>query len=112
MGTINQLGMAGNYALTVSQDPLIDRLAKERNTYKDSDLINDVTVPLYSQTYSTTNASCAKIIDTAEFKYILGQIDKNAFQTAINQWKSAGGDKMSQEFTADYKKSKASSSSK
>lgn len=112
MGTINQLGMAGNYALTVSQDPLIDRLAKERNTYKDSDLINDVSVPLYSQTYSTSYASCAKIIDTAEFKYILGQIDKNAFQAAISQWKSAGGDKMAQEFTADYKKNKSSGSSK
>lgn len=60
------------------------------------------TVPLISDTYSTNGASLDKIINDATTKYIMGQIDDAGWDAAVDQWRKAGGDKIIEEYTAQY----------
>lgn len=101
----NQMSLAGGAIYDVVDDDIGSQLAKDRRTYNDSDLIQDVSAPLISNTYSTQISSLNQQIDTALFKYILGESGDSDFQSAISKWKSAGGDKIAQEYTADYNKS-------
>lgn len=69
-------------------------------------LINDPTVPLYSETYVKEGGTLQQIITDATYNYILGQIDKDGFDKAIEEWKSQGGDKIIEEYNASYEESK------
>lgn len=103
--SIAQMSTCGNYCYTTVDDPLVEELAKQRNTYKDNELIGDITVPLNSAEYAKSGAKLSKLIDTAMFKYILGQVSDDEFDKAIQEWRTSGGDKMTQEYTEDYQKS-------
>lgn len=103
---LNQFGTAGQYTPAVIQDPLQAKLAKDRNTYKDTDLIADVSAPLLSETYSSKFTTLSKAYNEVLYKYILNQVDKNAFQQGIDTYLKNGGTKIDQEFTDSYNKSK------
>lgn len=103
--SIAQMSTCGNHCYTTVDDPLVEELAKQRNTFKDSELIGDITVPLNSAEYAKSGAKLSKLIDTAVFKYILGQISDGEFDKAIQEWRTSGGDKMTQEYMEDYQKS-------
>lgn len=60
-------------------------------------------VPLISDTYSANGSSLDKIINDATTKYIMGLIDEDGWNKAVEQWRSAGGDKVIEEYTAQYK---------
>lgn len=104
---MNQLSCAGNYCLGSVSDEIGLRLAKERQTYKDSDLIKDVSAPLVSKTSSEKLPTLNKNFDTALFKYILGQTNDSDFKAAIQQWKTDGGDKIAEEYTEAYQKTQS-----
>ena len=104
---INQMSTCGNYAYTVVGESLTEDLAKARNTYKDSELVADITVPFTSNEYAQNGAKLSKLIDTATFKYILGQISDSDFDAAIKQWRTSGGDKMDTEYTEAYQKAQS-----
>ncbi|WP_407927859.1 extracellular solute-binding protein [Gracilibacillus suaedae] len=73
-----------------------EELTKENEEY----LIEDPTVPLYSETYVNDGARLQEIITDATYNYIIGQIDEAGFDDAIEDWKSQGGDAIIEEFNA------------
>ncbi|WP_458119437.1 extracellular solute-binding protein [Paenibacillus sp. Z6-24] len=58
---------------------------------------------LESETYNTQGSELQKMIVDATYKYILGEIDENGFNQAIESWKSAGGSSIISEYEASYK---------
>lgn len=65
--------------------------------------IHDPTAPLDSATYTEQGQELQKIITDATYQYIYGDIDKAGFEKAIEDWKSRGGQKIIDEYTAAYK---------
>lgn len=102
---MNQMSCAGNYVLTSASDDIGKRLAEERNTYGESDLIKDLSAPLVSETASDKMPTLSKNFDTALFKYILGQTDDSDFEAAVQKWKTDGGDQVTKEYSEAYQKS-------
>lgn len=102
---MNQMSCAGNYCLNMVSDEIGARLANERITYKDSELISDVSAPLNSDTTASKSMVLNKDFDTALFKYILGQTGDSDFTVAIQTWQKNGGDKIADEYTQSYQKS-------
>jgi putative aldouronate transport system substrate-binding protein len=74
--------------------------------YKKNDqvVVHDVSLPLISNTFSERGNDLTKIITDAQVKYIFGEIKADGWNNAIEQWKKQGGDKVIEEFTAEYKK--------
>ncbi len=73
-----------------------EELTKENEEY----LIEDPTVPLYSETFVDDGARLQEIITDATYNYIIGQIDEGGFAAAIEDWKSQGGEAIIEEFNA------------
>jgi putative aldouronate transport system substrate-binding protein len=63
-------------------------------------------IPLISDTYSTIGATVDKIIFDAQAQYIMGVIDEAGWWAAVNRWKQEGGSKITEEYSAEYKKFK------
>lgn len=59
-------------------------------------------VPLISDTYSINGSSLDKIIYDATTKYIMGLIDEDGWDEAVEQWRRSGGDQVIEEYTAQY----------
>ncbi|WP_018931755.1 extracellular solute-binding protein [Gracilibacillus lacisalsi] len=76
--------------------------AKSEELFKDNEnyLIENPTVPLYSETYVDDGARLQEIITDATYNYIIGQIDEAGFDDAVENWKSQGGDAIIEEFNA------------
>ncbi|SEN53407.1 carbohydrate ABC transporter substrate-binding protein, CUT1 family [Amphibacillus marinus] len=76
--------------------------AKSEDLFIDNEsyLIEDPTIPLYSETFTRDGARLQQIITDATYQYILGQIDEDGFQAAIDNWKSQGGQNIIDEFNA------------
>ena len=105
MNGLNQMGMARNYMLDIVTTDLDSKRRTQMDSFQSGDLVSDASTPLLSATYSNSYNTLAQNIDSAEFKYILGNVGLNDFKQAISSWNSAGGQKMQDEFTASYKKS-------
>ncbi len=78
----------------------IKEKAEELTKGNEEYLIEDPTVPLYSETYVDDGARLQEIITDATYNYIIGQIDEAGFADAIENWKSQGGDAIIEEFNA------------
>ncbi|GIQ70539.1 extracellular solute-binding protein [Xylanibacillus composti] len=72
----------------------------------DQHLILDPTASLDSATYAESGIRLQELINDATFRYILGDIDRDGFQQAVDNWRSQGGDKMIEEFNAAWQASK------
>jgi putative aldouronate transport system substrate-binding protein len=87
-----------------SYEALIDYdvKAKSEELIKDNEnyLINNPTEPLYSETFVQDNSMLQEIITDATYQYMLGQIDKEDFESAVEDWRSQGGDDIIEEFNA------------
>ncbi|MDX8045180.1 extracellular solute-binding protein [Gracilibacillus sp. S3-1-1] len=79
-----------------------DAKAKSEELFKDNEnfLIEDPTVPLYSETYVNDGVRLQEIITDATYNYILGQLDEDGFDQAVENWRSQGGDKIIEEYNA------------
>lgn len=73
-------------------------LEKDNEKY----LIKDLSIGLNSDEYIQSHDRIQDIIDDATYKYILGQIDEDGFNKAIENWKSQGGQTIIDEFTESY----------
>ncbi|WP_088102800.1 extracellular solute-binding protein [Halalkalibacter urbisdiaboli] len=73
-----------------------DELVVDNEDY----LIFDPTVTLDSDTYIQNSETLKQIITDATYKYILGQIDKDGFNQAVENWKNQGGNDVIAEFNA------------
>ena len=49
-------------------------------------------------------ANIEKIIADAGIKFIMGQLDENAFKAEIKRWRDSGGDKIAAELAEAYAK--------
>lgn len=67
-------------------------------------LINDPTAPLDSESFGEKGPYLQQIIDDATINYMLGDIDLEGFQSAIEEWKEQGGDQIIAEYNEEYKK--------
>jgi putative aldouronate transport system substrate-binding protein len=57
-----------------------------------------------SETQTTKGTELKPLIDDARTKFILGKLDEAGWKQAIEQWRKAGGDKVIEEFSAQYAK--------
>lgn len=86
-------------------DPLLEKgmqVTKENGNH----LVQDPTINLISDTYLSRGKELDDIILTAKIKFIMGVIDENGWNAAVEQWKKAGGDKVMNEFNEEYQKQK------
>ncbi|WYP26413.1 extracellular solute-binding protein [Alkalihalobacillus sp. FSL W8-0930] len=74
-------------------------LEKDNENY----LIPDLSIGLHSEEYIHNNERLQEIINDATYKYVLGQIDEEGFNKAVENWKNQGGQKIMDEFTEHYK---------
>jgi putative aldouronate transport system substrate-binding protein len=84
-------------------DPLT---AKINKMYREETAIaiSNPTWSLLSQTATERGVELQKIIDDARTKFIMGAIDEQGWNKAVEQWSSSGGSKMIEEYTAEYAK--------
>ncbi|OIJ14668.1 ABC transporter substrate-binding protein [Anaerobacillus alkalilacustris] len=65
-------------------------------------LIRNEALTLDSDTFVVDGPRLYQIIEDATIRFILGQIDEAGFEAAVENWKSQGGNKIIEEFTASY----------
>jgi putative aldouronate transport system substrate-binding protein len=82
--------------------------AKINNIYKNEAAIGipNPTWSLLSQTATERGTELQKIIDDARTKFIMGAIDEQGWNQAVQQWTNSGGSKIIEEYTAEYGKTK------
>jgi putative aldouronate transport system substrate-binding protein len=61
---------------------------------------------LNSDTYSEKGEELDTMIRDAQTKFIMGKIDEAGWQSEVDKWQKAGGDKVMAEYTAAYAKKK------
>ncbi|MDR6555647.1 extracellular solute-binding protein [Paenibacillus qinlingensis] len=83
-----------------SLSQLADTLSLDNEKYA----IKDPTLGIESKTYDERGVELYKIISDATYNYILGKLDKAAFQQEIERWKRGGGNQMIQEYNEAYGK--------
>lgn len=66
--------------------------------------VNNPSNPLDSNTQTTKGSELKQIIDDSRTKFVLGKLDEAGWKQAIEQWRKAGGDKVIEEFSAQYAK--------
>ncbi|MGP4041133.1 extracellular solute-binding protein [Gracilibacillus sp. D59] len=69
-------------------------LEKDNENY----LIKDPTVTLDSETYAANAGQLDQIMTDATYQYMMGKLDKEGFEAAIEKWKEAGGTAVMEEF--------------
>jgi putative aldouronate transport system substrate-binding protein len=62
------------------------------------------TLPLVSNTQIEKGSELDKLVNDARVKYIYGEVDDAGWKKAIDQWRSNGGDKVIEEYNAEYAK--------
>lgn len=88
-----------------SADPKIEEgaeLIRENETFG----ILDPSMGLDSPTYNEVGSEINKILIDATVKYIMGQIDEDGFDDALQEWRDRGGDKIKAEYEASYKENR------
>jgi putative aldouronate transport system substrate-binding protein len=64
----------------------------------------NLTIPLTSDTYTSMGSSLDKIIFDAQVQYIMGRINENGWWDAVNRWKREGGNKITAEYSEQYRR--------
>lgn len=67
-------------------------------------LVSDPTVSYNSQTKAQVGGELDKIIFDARVKYVSGVMDEAGWKKALDSWSARGGNKVIDEFTAEYNK--------
>lgn len=99
---VGQLGTSGMKAYIIADDEISIRLNIARRTFNSDGMIFDVTATLSSNSFSSNYTTLLKIISDAQFKFIMGEIDEDEWNAAIEEWLEAGGSAAIDEFTAAY----------
>lgn len=64
--------------------------------------VNNIALPFISDTYVESGGELQSYIDDAKVKYVIGEIDLDGWYEAIETWKSMGGEKVIEEYTAQH----------
>ncbi|NOV01724.1 extracellular solute-binding protein [Paenibacillus planticolens] len=81
-----------------SLSQLADKLSLDNEQY----IIKDPTLGLESKTYDERGVELYKIISDATYNYMLGKLDKAAFQQEVERWKRNGGSQIIKEYNEAY----------
>ncbi|MGM0883777.1 MAG: extracellular solute-binding protein [Bacillota bacterium] len=66
----------------------------------------DLSASLLSDTNTQKGADLMKAVNDAKTQYVLGELDEKGWNDAVDKWRKNGGDKIIEEYTADYNKMK------
>lgn len=85
---------------------LSDIRQKMMQSYMDNEpyVVSNPAYSLISETYVTQGAELDKIIKDARIKFIMGAIDEQGWNQAVEQWRRAGGEQVIAELNAEYAK--------
>lgn len=97
---VGEVESSGRYEGYSDYEPKVKATELEKDN--ENFLIQDMSIGLYSEEYIQSNERLQEIMNDATYKYILGQIDKDGFNKAIENWKNQGGQTIMDEFTEDY----------
>ncbi|KAF1300563.1 MULTISPECIES: extracellular solute-binding protein [Enterococcus] len=81
-------------------------LANKKIAENEEFAITNPAQPLTSETYDTQWSTLIEGIEDAYYKYMMGDIDMDGFDKAVENFRNSGGDTMIKEFTESYKESK------
>lgn len=87
--------------INILKSPLeskVDALFEENK----SKAVIDMSASLLSETNTKNGNDLKKGITDAQVQYVLGELDEAGWNEALEKWRKNGGDKMIEEFTADY----------
>jgi putative aldouronate transport system substrate-binding protein len=93
-----------------SVDGTISRLKRvELELPKESakSAIHDPTLNLISDTASQKSGQLANIINDANVKFVMGQLDEAGWQAQVKRWRESGGDQMAAEYAKEFARIKA-----
>jgi putative aldouronate transport system substrate-binding protein len=85
--------------------PIVERYTtaiKENARYA----VENAVLTLISETAIEKGAELEKIVDDARTKFVMGEIDENAWKAEIEKWKNRGGNKIIEEYTKQYEELK------
>ncbi|UQZ85569.1 Lipoprotein LipO precursor [Paenibacillus konkukensis] len=90
--------------VTMEKTPLEQKIDK---LFHDNSKLGvvDLSASLLSDTNTQKGTDLKKAITEAQVKYVLGELDDKGWNDAVEKWRKNGGDKIIEEFTADYNKS-------
>ncbi|WP_135549296.1 extracellular solute-binding protein [Paenibacillus cymbidii] len=88
-----------------SDDPQYARMIEVRKDNEKFAVFNPA-APYKSATYTTLGKTLDQIVNDAQSKYILGELDEAGWKKAVEQWKSTGGAKYIEEINAAYQSAK------
>ncbi|MDF2959063.1 MAG: sugar transporter permease [Paenibacillus sp.] len=89
----------------MTTDPITERVEFMR---KDSSSIavSNPSQALESKTNAEVGGSIKQKIEDVRNQFILGAADENAWKAAVDSWRKGGGDKIAEEYTAQYNAAK------
>jgi putative aldouronate transport system substrate-binding protein len=86
--------------------PSVEKYLKmfKENDANPNVMVNSVVGPLISQTDVEKGNQLQKNVGDAQTQFIMGKIGEAEMRNAIEQWRKNGGDKIIEEYNAEYKK--------
>lgn len=92
--------------LTANNQPELNqkiiRLMNENAQYA----VHNVILPFISDTNVETGGDLENQINDAKIKYVIGELDLDGWEAAIEDWKAAGGEQIIKEYTEQYQAGK------
>jgi putative aldouronate transport system substrate-binding protein len=95
----------GSLAMKGNLTPIAEKLLTLRKK-NDQIAVPNLQDSLVSTTQTEKGGQLDKIISDAQTKFIMGNIDEQGWNKAIEEWRKNGGDKIIQEYNTEYAKSK------
>ncbi|MCM2676288.1 extracellular solute-binding protein [Alkalicoccobacillus plakortidis] len=97
---IGEAETSGRYEGLSEYEPKIKaaELEKDNENY----LIQDMSIGLNSDTYVRDGERLQEIMNDATYQFILGQLDEEGFERAVDNWKNQGGQIIMDEYTESY----------
>jgi putative aldouronate transport system substrate-binding protein len=87
----------------ITKTPVEQKIDKTISDNKNIAVV-DLSASLLSDTNTQKGVDLKKAVTDAQTKYVLGEIDEKGWNDAVDKWRKNGGDKIIEEFTADYTK--------
>lgn len=103
-GPILHLRLVTNDLVYADSDPEVEIKSKVMQKENEDIAVYNPTLPLVSETIMERGTELDKIIEDARIQFIMGKIDQDGWDQAIQQWHDNGGAKVIEEFTEEYKK--------
>ncbi|MBD2845554.1 extracellular solute-binding protein [Paenibacillus sp. IB182496] len=81
-------------------DSETDRMIRDRMEANNAVAVGNPAFKYISPTYVERGGELDTILDDAAIQFVLGQIDEDGFQAAVQAWKKAGGSQVAEELAA------------